>query len=164
MAQFYAAGLDDNARKNSIALLNARLTDSIDLTLAVKQAHWTIKGPSFIGLHELLDQVAGRMLERTDTIAERSIILGGQTPGTSQAVAEKSELEAYPQDISDQKDHVEALTKRFVAFGAKLRESIDAAGEAGDEDTADLFTEISRGIDKDAWFIGAHYDSANAKG
>ncbi|NTZ42866.1 DNA starvation/stationary phase protection protein Dps [Altererythrobacter sp. SALINAS58] len=163
MEQIYVAGLDDKARENSIKLLNERLTDSIDLSLAVKQAHWTIRGPSFIGLHELLDAISERMRDRTDMIAERAIILGGHTPGTVQAVDKGSKLEPYPADIKFQKDHVEALTSRFVAFGKHLRESIEKAEDAGDVDTSDLFTEVSRGIDKDAWFLGAHYDEANAK-
>ncbi|MDT0575910.1 DNA starvation/stationary phase protection protein Dps [Croceicoccus sp. F390] len=162
MEQIYVSGLEEKAREKSIELLNARLLDCIDLTLAVKQAHWTIKGSSFIGLHELLDAIAERMRERSDTIAERSIILGGHTGGTAQGVTKGSQLEAYPQDITYQKDHVEALTKRFIAFGKNLRQSFEQADEAGDDDTADLFTEISRGIDKDAWFIGAHYDEAAA--
>jgi starvation-inducible DNA-binding protein len=163
MKQIYVAGLEEGTRKGSISQLNERLTDCIDLTLAAKQAHWTIRGPSFIGLHELLDTIADRMRDRADLIAERAIILGGHTPGTLQAVNDGTKLDAYPLDISMQQDHVKALTARFIAFGKLLRESIEAAEEAGDVDTADLFTEISRGIDKDAWFLGAHYDEAHAK-
>lgn len=160
MNQVYAAGLADKVRETSISLLNERLTDCIDLTLAAKQAHWTIRGPSFIGLHELLDDIADRMRDRSDLIAERAVILGGHTAGTTQAVAEGSSLEPYPTDIKDQEKHVIALTERLIAFGKSLRACIEETEEAGDVDTADLFTEISRGIDKDAWFIGAHSTNA----
>ena len=160
MPEAFVRNLNDNARTEMAALLNARLADAIDLTLAVKQAHWNIKGSSFIGIHELLDDVAERCRDHADTIAERCVILGGQAQGTSQIVVAESSLEAYPVDAQHQSRHVEALKERFMDFGARLRESIDKAGEAGDEDTADLFTEVSRSIDKDAWFIGAH----NAKG
>ncbi|GGX74831.1 DNA protection during starvation protein [Litorimonas cladophorae] len=156
MPEHYVSNLDADARKSSINLLKPALAAAIDLQLAVKQAHWTIKGPSFIGLHELLDEVATRSYEHSDTIAERLVILGGQTHGTTQEVAKNTCLEAYPADITDQKDHVEALTKRFMDFGAMCRDGIAKAGDNGDEDTADLFTEISREVDKDAWFIGAH--------
>lgn len=156
MPQHYVSNLDEAARTTSINLLKPALAAAIDLQLAVKQAHWTIKGPSFIGLHELLDEVASRSYEHSDTLAERIVILGGQTHGTTQKVAENTSLEDYPADITDQAEHVDALTKRFMAFGGMCRDGIAKAGEIGDEDTADLFTEISREIDKDAWFIGAH--------
>ena len=156
MPEAFVRNLNDNARAEMTALLNARLADAIDLTLAVKQAHWNIKGPSFIGIHELLDDVADRCRDHADLIAERCVILGGQAMGTSQVVASDSSLDPYPEDAQHQALHVEALKERFMSFGAKLRDSIEKAGEAGDEDTADLFTEVSRTIDKDAWFIGAH--------
>ena len=156
MPEAFVSGLNDNTRARMTALLNERLADAIDLTLAVKQAHWTLKGPSFIGIHELLDAVADRCRDHADLIAERCVILGGQPEGTSQAVAAATSLSPYPVDARHQARHVEALKDRFMAFGAKLREAIETAGEAGDGDTEDLFTEVSRAVDKDAWFIGAH--------
>ena len=156
MPTAFVSNLSDNTRSTMADLLNERLADAIDLTLAVKQAHWNIKGSSFIGIHELLDAVADRMRDHADTIAERCVILGGQARGTSQVVTAETTLDAYPVEAQHQRIHVDALRDRFMAFGAKLREGIDAAGEAGDEDTADLFTGISRVVDKDAWFIGAH--------
>ena len=161
MPTAFVSNLEDNARKSMIDLLNQRLADAIDLTLATKQAHWNVKGSSFIGIHELLDTVADRMREHADTIAERCVILGGQARGTAQVVGSDSALDAYPVDAQHQSVHVDALKQRFMAFGASLRDSIEAAGEAGDEDTADLFTEVSRSIDKDAWFIGAHNDTGS---
>ena len=158
MPTSFVSNLNDNTRKEMIGLLNERLADAIDLTLAVKQAHWNIKGSSFIGVHELLDAVADRLRENADSMAERCVILGGQAHGTSQAVAAETSLDAYPADAQHQSVHVDALKERFMAFGAKLRENIEAASEAGDADTEDLFTEVSRVIDKDAWFIGAHND------
>jgi len=159
MPTAFVSNLNDNTRKEMIGLLNERLADVVDLTLAVKQAHWNIKGSAFIGIHELLDAIAERTRDHGDTIAERCVILGGLAQGTVQTVASESSLEAYPTEIQNQRHHVDALRDRFMAFGAKLRENIDAAGEAGDEDTADLFTGISRAVDKDAWFIGAHNET-----
>ncbi len=156
MSKAFISYMSENSRRTSIDQLNSRLADIIELTLAVKQAHWNIKGSSFIGIHELLDAVADRLRDNADTIAERCVLLGGQARGTLQSVSEDSALEAYPVEAQNQAVHVEALTERFMAVGKRLRESIDAAAEAGDEDTADLFTEVSRIIDKDAWFIGSH--------
>ncbi|WP_298913530.1 DNA starvation/stationary phase protection protein Dps [uncultured Algimonas sp.] len=152
----YVSRLDAETRKTSIDLLNKALTDAITLGLAIKQAHWTLKGPSFIGLHELMDEVGHRMGDAADMLAERCIILGGHTHGTLEQVADGSSVEPYPGDITWQGKHVEALMDRLMAFGALMRDSMEKASEAGDEDTADLFTEISRTVDKDAWFVGAH--------
>ena len=156
MPKAFVKDLKDNARQEMIDLLNARLADTIAMAQAVKQAHWNIKGPSFIGIHELLDDVAARLRDGVDLIAERCVILGGQARGTIDVAAKESKLKAYPVDAQDQAVHVEELTDRLMNLGASLREAIEAAGDAGDEDTADLFTGISRQVDKDAWFIGAH--------
>lgn len=156
MPERFASGISDNTAKEMIGLLNDNLAPVTDLGLAVKQAHWNIKGPNFIGIHLLLDEVAARLHEIGDTIAERAVILGGIARGTTQVVNEATTLDPYPVEETDITAHLEALTDRFKAVGEQLRKAIDAAGEAGDEDTADLFTEVSRIVDKDAWFIGAN--------
>lgn len=158
MADSFVTYLSDNNRQAMVDLLNSRLADTVDLTLAVKQAHWNVKGPSFIGIHELLDEVADRLRESADTMAERCVVLGGQAKGTTQTVASETSLSAYPEEAQNQVIHVDALTERFKQLGRSLADAIQDAAEAGDEETADLFTEVSRTIDKDAWFIGAHND------
>ena len=47
--------LKSNSKKVAIELLNARLADGIDLALLTKQAHWNLKGPQFIAVHEMID-------------------------------------------------------------------------------------------------------------
>ena len=148
--------LPDNTRKAMIALLNARAIDAIDLRLAVKQAHWNVKGPNFIALHELFDQIQARVDGFVDDIAERSVMLSGVVAGTAQSVAGASKLTPYPTEITDEKEHLKALADRIAQFGKLAREAIDAADEAGDKDTADLFTGVSRQMDKDLWFLEAH--------
>ena len=148
--------LPDNTRKAMIALLNARLADAIDLRLAVKQAHWNVKGPTFIALHELFDQIQARIDAFVDDIAERAVTLGGAAHGTAQVAVKDSKLEPYPTELMPEKQHLTALADRLAAFGKLAREAINASDEAGDKDTADLFTGVSRSIDKDLWFIEAH--------
>jgi starvation-inducible DNA-binding protein len=148
--------LPDNTRKAMVSLLNARLVDAIDLRLAIKQAHWNVKGPNFIALHEMFDQIQARVDGFVDAIAERSVMLGGVVAGTSQAVAKASQLDAYPTEATDEKEHLKALADRVAAFGKLAREAVDAADEAGDKNTADIFTGISRQMDMDLWFIEAH--------
>lgn len=148
--------LPDNTRKAMIALLNARLADAIDLRLAFKQAHWNVKGPNFIAVHEMFDAMQGRVSGFVDEIAERAVMLGGQVDGTTQGVAKGSKLTAYPADITKEREHIEALADRVAQFGKLVREAIDAADEAGDKDTADLFTGVSKQMDMDLWFLEAH--------
>lgn len=148
--------LSPEVRAQMVDLLNARLADAIDVFNMTKQAHWNVKGPNFIALHELFDEVAERVEEHVDLIAERAVILGGIARGTTQAVAEKTSLEPYPVDLQASMGTVDRLSSALAAFGANIRQAIDAADEAGDKDTADLFTEVSRAVDKDVWFIEAH--------
>jgi starvation-inducible DNA-binding protein len=151
--------LADNVRGKVVALLNARLADAVDLQLQAKQAHWNVKGPSFIALHELFDQVAGNCADHVDLIAERATALGGTALGTVQVVAKETSLGPYPTDITSGAAHVEALSAALASFGKRVRVAIDEATSVGDADTADVFTEISRAVDKDLWFVEAHAQS-----
>jgi starvation-inducible DNA-binding protein len=148
--------LGQKTRTKVIDLLNARLADTIDLYLQTKQAHWNVKGPSFIALHELFDKLGEEAEDYIDDMAERIVALGGVAHGTVAAVAGRSKLEPYPENLSDGRDHVEALANAYAATGKGVRKAIDDASKAGDADTSDLFTGISRGLDKALWFIEAH--------
>jgi starvation-inducible DNA-binding protein len=148
--------LSETVREKIIELLNARLADCKDLQTQTKQAHWNVKGPNFIALHELFDKVNEDMDEYVDVIAERAVQLGGVALGTARIVAKRSTLPEYPTNISDGHDHVEALSSALAAFGKVARKAINEADELGDLDTADIFTEVSRGIDKWLWFVEAH--------
>lgn len=148
--------IKQETREKMIEILNARLADSIDLKSQAKQAHWNVKGMSFIALHELFDQVATEVEVHIDTIAERVTILGGTAEGTVRVAAQKSTLSQYPMEITEGSDHVDALSSALAQFGKNIRANIDDADEAGDKDTADLFTGVSRDIDKLLWFVEAH--------
>ncbi len=148
--------LPEPTRREMIELLNQQLADALDLGLQAKQAHWNVKGPHFIGLHELFDKIAEELEELTDEIAERAVELGGVALGTVHIVTKQSRLAAYPLNISSGKEHVAALSSALAKVGTSTRAAIDTAGNAGDADTADLFTEVSRGVDKLLWFVEAH--------
>jgi starvation-inducible DNA-binding protein len=141
-------------------LLNQRLAEAVDLQSQAKQAHWNVKGPHFIGLHKLFDEVYEEVGEYVDLIAERIAQLGGVAEGTVRVAAGRSRLEEYPLDIAEGPAHVQALSKALGAFGHEVRLAIDEADELDDADTADLFTEVSRGIDKLAWMVEAHLQAA----
>jgi starvation-inducible DNA-binding protein len=143
-------------REKLVTLLNARLSDAIDLKLQAKQAHWNVKGPSFIALHELFDTIAGLADGFVDEIAERATALGGTAEGTVQVVGKRSTLGAYPLDITDGAAHVEALAGSLATFAKATRAAIGQADDLKDADTADLFTAVSREADKQLWLLEAH--------
>jgi starvation-inducible DNA-binding protein len=151
-------GLKSNTKTAMVELCNARLADTIDLALAVKQAHWNLKGPTFIAVHELLDMLRTHLDTNADTVAERVAQLDGVALGTTQTVGEVSALPAYPTDVRKVADHVGALVERYAALSKSVREAIDTADEAGDAGTADIFTAFSRDLDKDLWLLKSHLE------
>ena len=138
-------------------LLNGHLAVCIDVMLQTKQAHWNVKGPSFYALHQLFDQMNEDFEEYTDLLAERVVQLGGVAEGTAVVVAKRSALKQYPLLLADGMEHVEYLSHSVSTFGKAVREAIKTSGEEfGDADSADIYTEISRGVDKWLWMLEAH--------
>jgi starvation-inducible DNA-binding protein len=148
--------LSEAIRAQSVEILNKHLAAAIDLHAQVKQAHWNVRGPSFIAIHELFDKVSAEVELYSDALAERAGGLGGTARGTVQVASERSFLVPYPHGIADEKQHVFAVSGSLAAFGQSTREAIDLTTKFGDVDTADLFTEISRGIDHQLWFVESH--------
>lgn len=151
-------GLKSNTKTAMIDLLNARLAEAIDLSLMTKQAHWNLKGPTFIAVHEMLDPMRAELDGHVDIIAERVAQLDGIAMGTTQTVGKATTLAAYPTDIRKIEDHLKALTERYAATAKAARDAIDTSDEAGDADTADIFTAYSRTLDKNLWFIKSHLE------
>jgi starvation-inducible DNA-binding protein len=145
-----------NAKRVSLDTLQARLADGIDLSLDIKQAHWNLKGPQFIGIHLMLDGFRDELDDYNDKVAERITQLGGTARGTVQAVGKETQLAPYPLDTYAIADHLAALIDRYALYANAVRKNIDDTDDAGDAGTSDLFTEISRGVDKQLWFLEAH--------
>jgi starvation-inducible DNA-binding protein len=152
--------LPEANRREAIGLLNQRLAECIDLELQCKQAHWNVKGPTFIALHKLFDEVYEDVGEYADLIAERVAQLGGIAEGTAGVVAERSTLVDYPLALSTGAEHVAALSDALAGFGRTARVGIDEMNDLEDADSADILTEISRGVDKWLWFVEAHQQGA----
>lgn len=148
--------LSENIRGQSIEALNKHLAASIDLQAQVKQAHWNVRGPSFIAVHELFDGVAAKVGAWSDLLAERAGALGGTAHGTIQVAAERSFLVPYDLGVADEAKHIFAVAGALAAFGQSTRETTDQMTKLGDADTADLFTEISRGTDQQLWLVESH--------
>jgi len=152
--------ISKSSRLELSALLNLRLASLVDLQTQMKQAHWNVKGPSFIGLHELFDKVAEEVEDYVDLVAERIVQLGGIAEGTVRVASSRTRLPEYPLEIAEGMAHVEAVARALSTFGREARNTIDEVNALKDADTADLFTELSRGIDKLLWFVEAHSQAA----
>lgn len=148
-------GLSENARTTSNTVLQANLADALNLRLAIKQAHWTVRGPRFQQLHELFDSFVAPLDAEIDEIAERIATLGGTPDGRAETAA-TTRLDAYPAGLANGTAHLSALADRFAALGNTVRDGIDETDAAGDADTADLLTGTSRFLDQSLWFIEAH--------
>lgn len=148
--------LPETTRSNVIQLLNQRLADCIDLQTHCKQAHWNVKGNNFIALHKLFDEVNADVEEYVDVIAERIVQLGGVAEGTARTVAARSTLIDYPALLSTGAQHVAALSDSLAQFGRTARIGIEEMNDLQDANSADILTEISRGVDKWLWFVEAH--------
>ena len=148
--------LSENIRAQASELLNKHLAAAIDLHGQLKQAHWNVRGPNFIAIHELFDTIAAEAETYSDQIAERAAGLGAIAEGTVQVAAANSFLVPYPLRIADEKEHIFAVASTLAAFGQSVREAIGQSAGMGDADTADLFTEISRGVDRRLWLVESH--------
>jgi starvation-inducible DNA-binding protein len=148
--------LEEEIRQEMVGLCNQQMADLFDLFSQTKQAHWNVKGPQFYSLHELYDELAGVLLGFVDMVAERATALGGAATGTVRMAADASTLPEFSDGPVGSMDSVRLLVERYAALAESTREAIDTAEEAEDMDTADLFTEVSREIDKSLWFLEAH--------
>jgi starvation-inducible DNA-binding protein len=155
--------LSPNTRAQVCQLLNQRLADCIDLQTQCKQAHWNVKGPTFIALHKLFDDVNEDIEEYVDLLAERIVQLGGVAEGTARMVASRSSLDEYPSHLSAGEDHVDALSSALAHFGNSSRAAVDEVDQLDDPATVDILTEITRGTDKWLWFVEAHQQAGNAR-
>lgn len=149
--------LSEKIRIQSVELLNKHLAAAIDLHAQVKQAHWNVRGPGFIAIHELFDRVSVEVENFSDMLAERAAGLGGSANGTIQVAVKESFLIPYPLGVADEAKHLFAVSGALAAFGSSIIEAIAKSAEIEDPTTSDLFTEISRGIDQQLYFVESHF-------
>ena len=148
--------IPEKTRRKVVAALSARLADAIDLSLQVKQAHWNVKGPRFIALHEFFDKIAEQVEAQVDELAERITTLGGVAEGTIAAVAARTTLKPYALTLSSGSEHLAALAGALAHYTHQLREAIDSSDKLGDKVTSDLYTGLAAEADKQLWFVEAH--------
>ena len=154
----YATGIDlsQTKRVQLIELCNACLAEAVDLQLHCKHAHWNVKGPNFIALHQLFDQVNESVEDYIDLIAERAVQLGGIANSTAHVVTTWAHMPENDTQSASERDYVHSLSEALTSFGKIARSAIGKSNENGDAVTADIFTEILRGVEKSLWMLEAH--------
>jgi starvation-inducible DNA-binding protein len=155
--------LSSSTRAQVSELLNRRLADCIDLQTQCKQAHWNVKGSTFIALHKLFDEVNEDVEEYVDLLAERIVQLGGVAEGTARTVAGRSTLDEYPAHAVTGEEHVAALSSALARFSHEVRAAIEQIDQSEDPATVDILTEITRGADKWLWFVEAHQQDRRSR-
>lgn len=156
------SALPEMARMQVISELNARLADTIDLWSVFKTAHWNLRGPQFISLHEMLDGFATYALEAADTMAERITAYGGVALGGTRTVARISSIAEYPAGLIAGADHLRAVYERVSTWLMGLRASRDASRQQLDAETENMLIEFITAGEKIGWKIAATIDPAAA--
>jgi starvation-inducible DNA-binding protein len=156
----YSTRLDipDHTRKAAIQILQARLSDALDLETQMKQAHWNVRGPNFFQLHQLFDSLHDTVEGYVDLLAERIAALGGVADGRVQTTAAATSLYEYALATKGGEAHLRAVAAVLAQFGRAARGDVDAAAALPDVDTADVLTEVSRGVDQQLWLVEAHLE------
>lgn len=150
--------LPASTRKVAVEFLNSTVAELLDLFGRIKQAHWNLRGESFIGLHKLLDEFAEHTLEDIDAVAERATALGGVVEGTLREAVKQSHLghKEEPDSRSDMTDWVEELSDAHAVTSTHIRKAIKELTEAEDFGTADLLTDVLKRVEKQLWLLEAH--------
>ena len=112
--------LPAESRRQLIGLLNDTLASALDLSLQAKHAHWNVRGPEFVSIHKLFDDVADRLRHSADVIAERATALGGTAEGTARLVGKNSHVTEYELDAVTTREHIAALAERMSLYARDL--------------------------------------------
>lgn len=161
-AEFTAPGIENEAAKNTIEILDQRMVALIDLQLTLKHIHWNVVGPNFIGVHEMLDPQVEAVREMTDTIAERIATLGGVPVGTPQAVVDRRTWQDYSIGKGLVTDHLAELDKVYFGINKDHRKAIEKVSEI-DPVSEDMLIGQLGELEQFQWFVRAHIESSTGE-
>ena len=148
--------LPEKSRIESINLLNNSLANLTDLYSQIKNAHWNVKGMEFYSLHTMFDLIAVDIEKQIDIVAERVTSLGGTALGTIQEAVKNTNLNIYPSNVFNAKDHLEKLAKNFAIIIELTRQNIKQTADLDDYATNDIYINLVRVVELRLWFIEAH--------
>ena len=149
--------LEDNARKQSVDVLNKVLADTIMLRDMYKKHHWQMSGATFYQLHLLLDAHYEEQVKLVDLIAERIMALGGISIAVPQDVAEMTKIPRPPKGREDVPTQLSRLLEAHEIILRAAHAGAALADDAGDDGTNDLLvSNVIRTNEPQVWFLAEH--------
>jgi starvation-inducible DNA-binding protein len=130
-----------------LLLLQQTLACTVDLRSHIKQASWNVKGPHALQVQALFDTIATELDAYADLMAARITMLGGVARGTARTAVAQSPLPEYPSTLVTGDAHVQAIAERLAHYATEIRADIMHTVDVEDAHTAQLYTDISRGIE-----------------
>jgi len=152
-------GLSDDARQQSITLLNKRLSDAYVLYTKTRNYHWNVTGMQFIELHKLFEDQYDALAENIDAIAERVRKLGGIAFGTLDEFKQNSAIEEQPGVVPSAEGMIRNLLHDHETVIQQLRKDIDKTDEINDMTTNDFLIGLAEDHEKIAWMLRAHLET-----
>jgi starvation-inducible DNA-binding protein len=153
---FIVPTLSEENSEKAIVILQARLADLNDLGLTLKHAHWNVKGPNFIAVHEMLDPQIDAVRDDVDEIAERIATLGGSPDGTVDSLVGEGRLPKYPvAGRADTLVHLKALNDYYTEVITRIRKSISELDEL-DGISSNILQDSTQGLEQFQWFLRSH--------
>jgi starvation-inducible DNA-binding protein len=155
--------LTDEQKKKTVAVMQERLAESLDMYSQAKFAHWNVKGYNFYQLHLVFDSVADHIFPQIDAIAERITQLGGVANGTVRQAANGSLIPEYNIALIAGMDHVNALADALGCYCQALREASDKIDEIGDEPSSDFFKQLVVEAEEQLYFLESHLEAGDVE-
>jgi starvation-inducible DNA-binding protein len=156
-ASFTAPGLGSDAGAQVADLLQGRLSAMIDLGMTLKHIHWNVVGPSFIGVHTMLDPQYAGVAAMTDALAERIATLGGVPNGLPGGLVANRTWDDYALGRADTQAHLGALDLVYAGVISDHRAAIDEVDEL-DPVSGDLLITQTGVLEQYHWFVRSHLE------
>lgn len=125
------------------------------LVIDGKQAHWHVRGTSFIAVHKLLDKVVLHAQAFADLAAERIVALGLPVDARLSTIAAKNTLPEMVDGFQNYDVMINQVVSQLDAALTSVRAAIEGLDDS-DLSSQDVCIEIERGLVEDRWFLAAH--------
>lgn len=151
-------GMSQEDGEKTAKILQERLSALIDTQLTLKHIHWNVVGPTFIGVHEMLDPQYAGVTEMVDEVAERIAALGSEVIGTPAFTAKNRTWDDYELKRAGVMEHLGALDLVYSGLISSHRTAMDQLEEL-DLVSQDLLVGQLGILEKYHWFVRAHLEN-----
>ena len=155
-------GLSEKVCKESVALLNQCLADTITLRDMYKKHHWQVVGPTFNQLHLMYDQHYEGQVLLVDIVAERIQLLGGVALAMAPDIAETTKIARPPRGREPAAVQLRRLAEAHEQIIVSAREAAEKVDKSGDAGSNDVFvSNVLRTNELQVWFLTEHLVAAS---